>query len=310
MKLAVILVALLIALLIAFVAQTATAFDTRGDFDENGEAIQWNTPPPHSPSTEAALAFPEERKCAACVLFATALRRASFETHPDWTVTDVKKRRRALHAEDRLTDITDEAMDMALTKYHFVDSDDFESPDEDNDNSNLDKERIDPTISKMRAKAVGRFCLFEAVRPALHAKRAEKIEHTLKQGIQHSLLHFIHDGIVNHDGDAVEAVAERDQMVASDAERKKKRGNVELLRKGVFASEPRGGYEHLNGTLGVLINVADEHAEQIAAARGLCQAHCGGNKNKKSDNDDNEDDFDSEEDEPIGLKMLPIDVFY
>ena len=60
------------------------------------------------------------RKCPACIVFANALRKVTYDTNPPFTVTDAKKRRKQLVADDRIMDTIAESIDVVLSNFMTV----------------------------------------------------------------------------------------------------------------------------------------------------------------------------------------------
>ena len=61
-----------------------------------------------------------ERRCPACVSFAAALRRASWESHPPHSAKDRSDRKRHLNFDNRCQEVLTEAMDVVLTRQAFA----------------------------------------------------------------------------------------------------------------------------------------------------------------------------------------------
>jgi hypothetical protein len=151
-----------------------------------------------------------ERRCPACVSFAVALRRASWESHPPFQLIDRSKRKKILNADKRCQELLTEAMDIVLTKQAFV----YFLPDsipKRGENWDVDlNSHILLYFNKTDApaRAIGRFWSLQDlyIHRRLQVADFQKIAQTLQRNTDQSLMHFLHNELREALGDESEAL--------------------------------------------------------------------------------------------------------
>lgn len=169
-----------------------------------------------SSSVDAFIGVPSlshEVRCPACVAFAAALRRASWESHPAFDVRDRKARRKVLHRDERLQDILTEAMDMLLQRIQYVYFKPPLPPGPEYSNALLFSNKSDaPKDASV---------IFWSLQDLYLHRRLQVAEFRAIRAIQtknsdESLMHFLHNEIREEMGEQAEALCSLDIFHSSN----------------------------------------------------------------------------------------------
>ena len=235
-----------------------------------------------------------DRRCPACVAFATALRRASWEAHPPFDIVDRRVRRRMLNHDNRCMELLTEAMDVLLVRSVFVYTAAAPVP-----TAAAELESLQVYYNETDAAAalggvgarVGRFWSLQDlyVHRRLRVADFMDLRRVQQHNMDQSLMHFLHNELREELGEETEALCYLDlfhshnKSIAEYYVAPSGEGSVASLSQAgkVFGVPPGAASEWLN--MNILKDAAADAEGALDWAAKLCSgdAMCGNDSRRK-----------------------------